>query len=592
MRLKEPKATLDSLKNELKEDIMKRNPTLKIDAAFVYWFLYTYLVAKEDVVLGALTGKEGGQGGEKNIDAIYIDDKAQQCNIIQGKLRESQTKRENHNDVLEFARLGTLPWTTDAQLNAFYKELDPIAMEKIKEVISCAKNKKYKLNLYYVTTGLCTESIIDEARQTVKYVKGNVEFKMVANHEVMHLFKEYLMDQTPHIPPLKLRISPVQHKGSINRYDHKTKIESWVFSALGYDIAEMYNKVGRRIFAKNIRGWQGPTEVNKSILETVNKEPHNFWYYNNGVTIVCDDARLEGREGEEALIIEGAQIINGQQTTISLSEGGNCAKNTSILVKVIKIPRMDTDKEKYDHIVNSIVRATNWQNHISPSDLISNDYIQIFLERELRKKYYQYIRKKMNKTEARRIYGQGYWQIDKRELAQAVAACLCDPSVLRTEGKEGLFEDPLYDKIFSSNQISFYLPKYWLMKKVRSVSSGYPQRSNAVGLVLNLAWYLLEVEIASGEGERRFRYACERRIPKVIHALEKLLTDIFRAALKFYRLNCGKGEKRKDPSTFFREVHLYQKFIRFWNSNKNYKAKMRINKFREALDKVNNIEGQ
>ena len=55
----------------------------------------------------------------------------------------------------------------------------------------------------------------------------------------------------------------------------------------------------------------------------------------------------------------------------------------------------------YDVLVNSIVRSTNWQNYILPSDLVSNDYIQVLLEKEFRKQGYQYIRKNMSKSEAK-----------------------------------------------------------------------------------------------------------------------------------------------------------------------------------------------
>src|SRR5574337_1259216 len=130
---------------------------------------------------------------------------------------------------------------------------------------------------------------------------------------------------------------------------------------------------------------------------TIAKEPHNFWYYNNGITIVCNDAKRESKEGQDILKVEGAQVINGQQTTRTLQS--NDSSKTNVLVKIIKIPRPQDDDSNYNRLVNTIVRATNWQNAISPSDLVSNDYIQVYLERELRKRGYQYIRKKMSKSD-------------------------------------------------------------------------------------------------------------------------------------------------------------------------------------------------
>jgi len=63
--------TLEDLKEEIK-NIRKEKPLLKESDAFVYWFMLSYLVGidQEKLAQSSLTGKEGGSGGEKNIDAI------------------------------------------------------------------------------------------------------------------------------------------------------------------------------------------------------------------------------------------------------------------------------------------------------------------------------------------------------------------------------------------------------------------------------------------------------------------------------------------------------------------------------------------
>lgn len=58
----------------------------------------------------------------------------------------------------------------------------------------------------------------------------------------------------------------------------------------GDAVAEMYELAGIRLFARNVRGFLGNTEINRGMEQTLRKEPEHFWYYNNGVTIVCDDA--------------------------------------------------------------------------------------------------------------------------------------------------------------------------------------------------------------------------------------------------------------------------------------------------------------
>ena len=73
--------------------------------------------------------------------------------------------------------------------------------------------------------------------------------------------------------------------------------------------------------------------------------------------------------------LSGPQIINGQQTATALAK---YPKTTAdVLVKIIEIPRRGGNEDYYDSMVGSIVQASNSQNAILPSDLVSNDKQQV-----------------------------------------------------------------------------------------------------------------------------------------------------------------------------------------------------------------------
>lgn len=571
-----PKINFTELINEIRS--IGKRLRLKDDGAFIFWFINSHIVDREQIIKESLTGKEGGQGGEKNIDAIYIDYKAEQVNIIQGKFHTTEGKREKRNDVLSFTELAYKVGEKKSTLGKFLHELDPIVKRKFEEAVKIIKEKKFKLNLFYVTTGECSKTILDEAKEKIRYAPVNAEVFIKTYNQVMSLYRRYVEDIVPSIPDMTLTIAsegPIQHNGFIRRMDPEKKIESWVLTVSGHDIGRMYEIAGRKIFAKNIRGYLGEnTDINKSMKYTIEKEPHNFWYFNNGVTVVCDDVRGEMKGIGDKLIIEGAQIINGQQTTIMLNSTNS--KRTNIIVKIIKVPREFENNGEYDNLINSIVRATNWQNVIKQSDLVSNDYIQVYLEREFRKAGYQYIRKRMSKREARIEFGQGYHQFKKDELAQAVAATIFDPVVVR-KGKEGLFEDPYYNSIFRSHEIHFYLSRYWMMKKVQLAAKGYPQRAYAKWLVLNFLWKELGHQIDSKISEKKFRVACETKNEKILNSLHYTIVSVYRAAIRFYNLNKGEGEEAKDESTFFQGSKLHEQFEKFWTTSRN--------KYREKYNK-------
>ena len=66
--------------------------------------------------------------------------------------------------------------------------------------------------------------------------------------------------------------------GPLNRKDDKTGIEAWVFSMSSQPIAAMFERAGTRLFARNVRGFLGSTEINTSMQQTLEKEPGYFWY--------------------------------------------------------------------------------------------------------------------------------------------------------------------------------------------------------------------------------------------------------------------------------------------------------------------------
>ncbi|WP_396121608.1 AIPR family protein, partial [Bacillus cereus] len=58
------------------------------------------------------------------------------------------------------------------------------------------------------------------------------------------------------------------------------------------------------------------TKINKGIHNTIRNEPVNFWYYNNGVTVVCD----EYFETIWSLVMKAPQLVNGCQIAKTLGD--------------------------------------------------------------------------------------------------------------------------------------------------------------------------------------------------------------------------------------------------------------------------------
>ncbi len=448
------------------EEFRAAYPKLTDDHLFVLWFLRAYVADDDGRAAAALTGG----GDDKDVDAVYIDDPAKTVFVVQGKCRQRiAEKNESRADVVSFASLADTLWGERQGYDHFCAGLDPLVSSKLTSGRDRLKKRDYRLQLHYVTLGKCSERLRDEATTIVRRADGPAEVHILDGRRVLLLLSDYLDGVAPPVPSLDLPIESggrIHSGGIVERYDPQAKIESWVFSMRCHDVATLFEQAGVRLFARNIRGFLGRNEINRSMEETLRDEPDHFWYYNNGVTIVCDTAQKLGGQGRELLRVVNPQIINGQQTTRTLFSQNSNNLKASVLVRVISIPRdSDGGSNGFEALVSRIVAATNSQNAIRPSDLMSNDRRQIEIEREFRKLGYHYLRKRQTVGEAKRAAGvQYHYFVKKEELAQAMAASEFDPRVVR-EGKERLFEERYYNSIFSSRvSPQQFLVRYWLVR--------------------------------------------------------------------------------------------------------------------------------
>ena len=357
----------------------------------------------------------------------------------------------------------------------------PEVLHRLTEIRKRVLQRGYRLRLFYVTMGKCSSGIGDDAERIVRTTGGSATFQVFDGRRIILLLSDYFDGVAPPVPSLDLEIEAgegIAGSGVLHRLDQNTNIESWIFSMSGRAVGELYVHAGIRLFARNVRGFLGNTQINRGMETTLRKEPQFFWYYNNGITVVCDEAKCETSGGRDILRLTNPQVINGQQTTRSIARSIGKTTSASVLMRVIRVSRDDEHEGNshcFESLVSQIVSATNWQNAIRQSDLMSNDRRQIEIERQMRKLDYYYVRKRQTKGEARRAAGsQKYRLVRKDEIAQAVAACDLETSILR-EGKEGLFEERWYSHIFPTSDPYYYLTRYWLMRQVSYMAHGYPK---------------------------------------------------------------------------------------------------------------------
>ena len=217
--------------------------------------------------------------------------------------------------------------------------------------------------------------------------------------------------------------------------------------------------LARSLFESNVRDYQGSVIVNTGIRQTLqNAQSEDFWYLNNGVTIITPKAVLAGKQ----LTIEDPQIVNGLQTSHEIYQhfsdaSGDPADKRTVLVRVIC--------EKDEPARDRIIRATNSQTAIPPASLRSSDEIHRNIEDFLKSNGFYYDRKKnyyKNK-------GMPISQIISIPfMAQAMMAMVLQkPDQARARPSTLLNSDVEYKRIFSLDMpIDVYLKVVQIMRTV------------------------------------------------------------------------------------------------------------------------------
>jgi hypothetical protein len=163
------------------------------------------------------------------------------------------------------------------------------------------------------------------------------------------------------------------------------------------ELAAVFDRHGDRLLERNIRrylGLQG-NRINEGIAHTLttSDEQPNFYFYNNGITLTCNQFQNNALQVENwSVKLSGMQIINGGQTckTIqrTLASGVITAPKASVLVRIYELPKGEED------LVRNITYATNSQNPVDLRDLRSNDDRQRKLALSIEQLGYSYRRQR------------------------------------------------------------------------------------------------------------------------------------------------------------------------------------------------------
>lgn len=359
--------------------------------AFVYLCVKTLLDLGSEETFDCLT--EGG--GDFGIDAMKIEDIADgefAVVLIQAKYTRNLEKEANFPESGLSALVNAIRYLFDpsGQLQSINSRLQA----KVEEARSLIRDGLIpRIRAIACNNGIKWNAAGDEIISRANF--GNQVTWEYVNHNILIGLMQKVTQVTETL-----------------RLVGKAIIEDVYFSRVCIgripvsEIAALMARHGDKLLERNIRRYLGlhGNRVNKGIQNTLHSQPHNFYFFNNGLTFICSDFSYNALQQSDFQVkVEDLQIVNGGQTSMTIfktmeamqQNALSLSQDASVLIRIYKLPKDNED------VVLQITQATNSQNPVDLKDLRSNDEKQKKLELSIESLGFAYRRKRVSDVPTR-----------------------------------------------------------------------------------------------------------------------------------------------------------------------------------------------
>ncbi len=348
---------------------------------FAEWVLIKLFNRTEDEIdnndiEGGVSIPDGSN--DKGIDCYFKD--ADTLYIIQCKYRQNHS----YSEVNHFK----------GQMEEFFSRQDGKDLKpKILEVWNLLHDPEInQIKIYYVTNNNIESEaeihdynqISDKFENDFSVLGKSITFEIVGMESYSRIRTGILLELPSEI---KSAQTDIILENSFENRDKNTVVAEVSLK----NIAALVKEFHKYIFFSNIRNYKGLNKVNQEIANTYDNHPKDFWFYNNGITIVCKDYKQVRVNKNNTVVykIFAPQIVNGCQTASTIynkwSASSDYEKNNidgTILVKIIK----DSKEEKR----RSITKYTNSQTAVTGKDFFALEDFHKELQNNFEKIGYYY----------------------------------------------------------------------------------------------------------------------------------------------------------------------------------------------------------
>lgn len=365
----------------IKENYIYLDPNLsKFEYAFNFWIQTKMYEVDEEVAINNIT-----EYNDKGIDCFVHYEETKELFLIQNKYY-SETTNLNVKEVAHFlvTSLGKLEEGNykNPELQSIYNE--------------AKTDNQYKIWLhFYITNESVSQDIlnvINEFNKNKREVFCEIRAKYFTIKDIYDLYYGIPFKKEvnfKHTIATKFKATLLQIKPE--DYNLPGMSEAYYVMTPIITLYEMYKLSKEKeypLFEDNIREYLGKSSINTGIIKTLRDENErkNFFYYNNGVTIICDSTK---KISSSKLELTQPQIVNGCQTVNTIYEvldSYNRSEIDSIFNGVYVMTKILIQSSKSKDFYTKVVKFTNSQNSINEKAFASTtDYFKRIQEHFLEK---------------------------------------------------------------------------------------------------------------------------------------------------------------------------------------------------------------
>lgn len=423
------------IKEDISRIIANMGGSIRDYHAFIYWFINNLYGNDQETISKSICDGTN----DKGIDACLINDLERTVTLIQSKYsKDGDARIQSESEVKLFSAIDSYFSSPDS-FEAAITSGNLRTKELLRNAFHKYYHQGYTVESIFITTHKRNNRIDEMLHTTLKqsYIR---KLRIFYFDNIIAFYRDSERNFLPFSPPYDLKYKT---EGSLYK---NGRTRAWVFNVDAEELKSFALHYDRNIlFRKNVRNFLDKSETNIRITDTLKNpdDSSNFWFYNNGVTILCRDAKNDS--DNKHIRLDDPQVINGCQTITSIRNYSGDTK-ADALVRVIASDDND--------LMDKIVFYQNSSNPVKKRDLKANDPVQIRLHREMLKRGWYYEIKsgedfRRASSLSASIKSHCFPDpINNLALARAIVAIKFNPAIAYGQG-ENYFFGEMYEDIFT-----------------------------------------------------------------------------------------------------------------------------------------------